>query len=240
MITEQPRPIPQEEEASSQPEEAPMSTILFRMDGTPIVIPQTEPAQPARQEEAKEQPKEAVQPEMSTILFRMDGTPIVIPPEPQPKPTQPERHEEPTEQPKEAESVQPPMSTILFRMDGTPFVLPPDPPLHKSTPVKTVNFSADPSIRPISLNSVESVRGEHEGVPPLAGEEESDIDDSSLHLARHAGPSRAPTVSPVKEYSPPPTPVPIDDGDADKTEGVESPLLDKSQPDKGQKCCIIL
>lgn len=195
---------------------------------------------------------------MSTILFRMDGTPVVIPPEPHKKQKQPDlkktatKEDKPKKQtelqtqkqtkeelPEQQPQAQPQMSTILFRMDGTPFVV--APPLDRSTP-KTVNFNNEPSIRPVSINSVESVRGEHEGVPPLAGEEESDIDDSSLHLARHThpGPSRAPTVSPVKEQSPPPSPQIRDDDDDDKKGDVDSPLLDKSQPEKGHKCCTIL
>lgn len=208
-------------------------------------------------EQPLDEPEQAAS--MSTILFRMDGTPVIIPPvsQEQPKPvtaekqeqrTQPSAQEDETEtKPEPIESSQ--MSTILFRMDGTPFVVPHDPPKKSSPKLKAVNFNPETSVRPLSVNSVESVRGEREGVPPLAGEEESDIDDSSLHLAKHAhsGPSRIPTVSPVKEMSAPPSPRPThpdhDDVNEDKKQDADSPLLDQSQPadvEKGQKCCIIL
>lgn len=236
MITEQPKPHPIDE----QPTQLAMVEHPTQ-ETTPLTTDENHV--PERQDETP----------MSTILFRMDGTPVIIPPKPQPnkkqtKPSKkPAKEEKPEEKPlteeqkhQPTQETQPQMSTILFRMDGTPFVIP--PPQDRSTPLKTVNFNNEPSVRPVSINSVESVRGEHEGVPPLAGEEESDIDDSSLHLAKHAhpGPSRAPTVSPVKEMSPPPSPQPRDDEEVEKKGDVESPLLENSQPEKGQKCCTIL
>ncbi|KAK3751923.1 hypothetical protein QZH41_001685 [Actinostola sp. cb2023] len=135
------------------------------------------------------------------------------------------------------------MSTILFRMDGTPFVVPattPPPSNEQPSPkIKSVNFKG---VRPISIDSVQSVRGDRVGEPPLAGEEESDIDDSCLHLAEHehSGPSRAPTVSPVKEVSTPPSPRASVDEDNKGDKEVESPLLDQSSAGNGQKCCTIL
>lgn len=180
--------------------------------------------------------------QMSTILFRMDGTPIVIPPEPSEARVEEKPLEEsPKEQPEpegetgtQAEAA--PMSTILFRMDGTPVVIAAAPKSEEKEPPspkpKSVVFSG---VRPQSLASVESVRGEHEGVPPLAGEEESDIDDSSLHLAKHAtGASKAPTVSPVKEVA-----SPEKGSQPDEENEAESPLLDNSAT-PGQKCCVIL
>lgn len=89
------------------------------------------------------------------------------------------------------------MSTILFKMDGTPFLMPPEP---VKPSAKTVNFSSDDSIRPLSITSVESLRGEREGIPPLAGGEESDIDDSTQLVHKsYTSPSQVPNISPVKE-----------------------------------------
>jgi hypothetical protein len=180
---------------------------------------------------------------MATILFKMDGTPIVIPAKPaEPAHTKPEEQQV-QETPKEEPETHPepeaaPMSTILFKMDGTPVVIPAAPPTSKtekqpaSPKPKTVLFTG---VRPQSLASVESVRGEHDGEPPLAGEEESDIDDSTLHLAKHGpGTSRAPTVSPVKEVS-----TPGKETNPDEENEADSPLLDDSANNKGQKCCVI-